>query len=89
MSDAINDLKYEHEYHQFLKITFARLHDVNKNSFFLFGGRMECCMIYNKWMCGCQPFSQRNNHTLHKLQQAETNDKKPHSFLTFWSFQML
>ena len=34
MSDVINSLKYEHEYNQFSK-RFAGLHDVKKNSFFL------------------------------------------------------
>ena len=45
MSDVINSLKYKHEYKQFLKI-LTGLYDVDNNSFFLFGGRVECSIIY-------------------------------------------
>ena len=47
MSEVINSLKYEHEYNHFLKI-FTELYDVDESSFFLSGGRVECCMIYNQ-----------------------------------------
>ena len=40
MSDVINSLKYEHEYNQFSK-RFAGLHDVKKNSFFLWRQRSD------------------------------------------------
>ena len=77
MSDVINSLKYEHEYNQFSK-RFAGLHDVKKNSFFLWYTTNECAAL-NLF---CRTISAPCT-SCSKLRQMINN----HSILTLWSFQ--
>ena len=62
---------------------FIELYDIDKNSFYLFGGTEQHCMIYTERRYGSQLFLSHKKHTLHEFQQIQVNDQQLYHFSPF------
>ena len=67
---------------QFFQL-FIELYDIDRNSFYLFGGTEQHCMIYTERRYGSQLFLSHKKNTLHEFQQIQVNESTTISFSPF------